>query len=45
MAERLYIGLELGASQWLGFTVVLLAAIWLAVSGKARANTRREHDG
>lgn len=44
MAERLYIGLELGAPQWLGFTVVLLAAIWLAVSGKDRANTRREHD-
>lgn len=36
MAERLVLGLELDASQWLGFTVVLIAARWLTISGEDR---------
>jgi drug/metabolite transporter (DMT)-like permease len=34
-AERLYIGLQLGALQWLGLALVLGAAVWLALGGQA----------
>jgi len=32
IVEGFFIGVQLGALQWSGFTVVLAAAVWLAMS-------------